>query len=232
MAQYKDEISGEVRITGVINDTEFSASGEASGNPSTGEYKVHLDYENVPDGWHPLMYTDVKVSLLFLREENGAKNFLSLADGTYRSAGTIDFGDGYNLRNHTSISMIDQSTFRAVYVMTGTARMDELTDMEYFEETMIPMGQGRVAALALARWTCRREEPLDAMFATMYTFKNGNTLDQPQVRRIEASPNFEINQEESQERKRFSSNYTGMVTQIPRPRSVEEGGPYVGFLIS
>src|SRR6266540_2593677 len=75
-------LSGEVRITGVINDEEFSAEGEASGNPTTGEYRVTLNYKHIPRGWHPLMYTDVKVSLLFLKEEGSAVNFLTLCGGT------------------------------------------------------------------------------------------------------------------------------------------------------
>jgi len=50
------QISGDVRVSGVINDYEFSAEGEATGNPSTGEYSVKLDYTDVPKGLHPLMY--------------------------------------------------------------------------------------------------------------------------------------------------------------------------------
>ncbi len=114
------ELSGEVRVTGVINDEEFAAEGEASGDPETGRYKVTLRYDNVPDGWDPIMYTDVKVSLLFHREEGRGQNFLSAAGGTYRSAGNIDFGQGDLLRNNTVIELLDESTFRAVYVMHGS----------------------------------------------------------------------------------------------------------------
>jgi hypothetical protein len=221
--QRGQEISGDVRISGVINDYEFSAEGEATGNPSTGEYSVKLDYTDVPKGWHPLMYTDVKVSLLFLKEEDGGKNFLSLANGTYTSAGSIDFGEGYVLRNNTNIRMVDDSTFQAVYIMTGTAQMDELTNLQFFEETMLPMGPGKIAALAIARWQCRNDEPLEAIFSTRYNFDSQARLDRPQVRRIEANPTMEG-------MRNFSSTYTGFVRQLPR--MVEEGGPYIGHLIS
>jgi hypothetical protein len=80
-------------ISGNVKDEEFSAAGEAAGSPETGEFRVRLDYRHVPSGWHPHMYPDVKVSLLFLREEDGGQNFLTLAGGQYTSAGTIDVGD-------------------------------------------------------------------------------------------------------------------------------------------
>lgn len=216
------QISGEVRITGVINDEEFSAEGDASGDPSTGEYRVRLEYAHIPTGWHPLMYTDVKVSLLFLKEEEHGRNFLNLTGGSYTSAGTIDFGDGHVLRNNTNIRLLDQRTFRAVYVMYGTARMDELVGMEYFEETMLPFGPGRIAALAIARWNTRSGQPLDAIFSTRYNFDPKYRLDRPQMRRIEAKPSLD--------RMTFSSTYTGRVRHLPR--LIEEGGPYIGHLIS
>ncbi len=216
-----DRLSGEVRITGVINDEEFSASGEASGSPSTGEYTVRLDYASIPRGWHPHMYTDVKVSLLFLREEGNGKNFLSLAGGKYTSAGTIDLGDGNVLRNNTVIELLDERTFRAVYVMYGTAQVGELGPMEYFEETMLPWGPGRIAALGLARWTRPDGQPIDALFSTRYNFDERHRLDRPQFRRIEAKPRMEA--------RTFAASYTGFVQHLPR--HIEEGGPYIGHLI-
>lgn len=215
-------ISGDVRISGAINDVEFSAEGEASGNPATGEYSVTLRYNQIPDGWHPLMYTDVKVSLLFLREERGAKNFLSIAKGTYRSAGHIDFGEGNVLSNHTSIRMIDAKRFSAVYVMNGRAHTGELTGMDFFEETMLPFGSGKIAALAIARWTRRDGSKLDAIFSTRYTFDPKYSLDRAQVRRIEAKPTLKANV--------FSSEYTAFVRQLPR--GADDGGPYIGHLIA
>jgi hypothetical protein len=217
-----EELAGTVRITGVINDSEFWAEGEASGNPSTGEYKVHLDYKSVPPGWDPLMYTDVKVSLLFLKEEGKAQNFLRLANGNYTSAGTIDLGDGNVLRNNTRISLLDKRTFVAVYVMYGTAHTGELSSMEFFEETLLPFGKGRIAALGLARWKRPDGTDLDAMFSTQYYLENGSQLAHPQVRRIEAKPNFQEG--------RFASTYVGKVRLLPR--IIEEGGPYIGHLIA
>ena len=75
MAAAALRISGEVKISGAINDVEFSAVGEASGDPSRGEFTVRLDYTTIPAGWHPLVYIDPKVNFLFIRKEGGAKNF-------------------------------------------------------------------------------------------------------------------------------------------------------------
>ncbi|GHF33193.1 hypothetical protein E5082_31910 [Streptomyces griseoluteus] len=80
------------------------------------------------------MYTDVKVSLLFHREEVEGKNLLSLANGTYRTAGTIDLGSGNVLRNNTVIQLVNEDRFNAVYVMNGTAQTGELENIEFFEE--------------------------------------------------------------------------------------------------
>jgi hypothetical protein len=214
-------LSGDVRITGVINDQEFSASGDAAGDPDTGEYEVRLEYEHVPEGWHPLMYTDVKVSLLFHREEGRGKNFLTLADGRYTSAGTIDLGGGNILRNNTMIELLDERTFRAVYVMYGTAQTGELTRMHHFEETMLPLGPGRVAALALARWERKDGSELDALFSTRYQWSGGGQLAHPQFRKLEAEPSFDG--------KTFRSSYRGFIKHLPA--AVEEGGPYIGHLI-
>jgi hypothetical protein len=214
------EMSGDIRITGAINDEEFSAQGSASGNPSTGEYKVRLDYTNIPKGWHPFMYTDVKVSLLFLREEDGGTNFLNLTAGTYKSAGTIDLGDGNILRNNTNIKRTGSNTFVAVYVMNGTAHIDELVGMDYFEETMLPFGPGRIASLAIAQWKTKRK-PVEALFSTRYLFEEKYRLDRAQFRRIEATPQFDG--------KSFTCTYKAFVKALPK---VEEGGPYIGHLIS
>jgi len=196
-------LTGDVRITGVINDQEFSADGTATGDPDTGEYEVQLDYERVPAGWHPLMYTDVKVSLLFHREEGDGKNFLTLAGGRYTSAGSIDLGDGYVLRNNTMIELLDKHSFRAVYVMYGTAVTGELTGFDEFEETMLPLGPGKIAALAIARWPRADGTSLDAMFSTRYQLANGGRLHRPQFRKMEAEPSFDG--------RSFRSRYRGFI---------------------
>ena len=215
-------LSGNVRITGVINDEEFSAEGDASGSPSTGEYKVTLNYKNIPKGWNAFMYTDVKVSLLFLKEDGKSQNFLTLTGGTYKSAGAIDLGGGNFLRNNTDIRLLNDSTFVAVYVMYGTAHLPELTGMSFFEETMLPFGPGRIAALGLARWPAADGSAVDAMFSTQYFFDSKRQLMRPQIRRIEARPSFK--------KGTFSSTYNGIVNVLPR--MVEEGGPYIGHLIA
>ena len=217
----KNLISGDVRISGVINDEEFTASGNASGNPDTGEFQVMLNYENIPKGWHPFMYVDIKASLLFLREEAKGQNFLSLNGGVYRSAGTIQFGDGNILHNHTNIRMLNDRKFTAVYYMQGTAHTGRILGLEYFEETMLPMGNGNIAALAIAKWKSENQKPLTAMLATRYIFDEKKSLKQPQFRRIEAKPKLDKNV--------FSCTYIGYVK--PLPRVVEKGGAYIGHLI-
>jgi len=216
------KLSGDVRITGIINDEEFSAAGEASGDASTGDYTVRLEYTHVPHGWHPLMYTDVKVSLLFLKEQDQGQNFLSLTGGHYTSAGTIDLGAGNILRNNTVINLTDKNHFTAVYVMHGTAHTGDLSTMEYFEETMLPFGPGRIAALGIARWKTKDGKPLDGLFSTRYMFDQKHRLNRPQMRRIEAKPSLR--------EMTFASTYTSLVRALPR--LVEEGGPYIGHLIS
>jgi hypothetical protein len=218
------QLSGTVFISGVINDCEFSADGHASGDADSGQYTVELNYKTVPAGWDPLMYTDVKVSLLFLKEEQGATNFLSLTGGKYTSSGSIDFGDGNYLRNNTTIEVVDGNKIRAVYVMYGTAKTGRLSSMEFFEETLLPFGPGRIAALAVARWKTADGKPLDAIFSTRYDFDKKHSLKQSQVRRIEARPSFD------KLTSRFSSTYQGRV--LPIPNLVNRAGPYIGHLIA
>jgi hypothetical protein len=222
----KFPISGDVRISGIINDEEFSATGEAAGDPVTGRYQVTLNYTSIPKGWHPFMYTDVKVSLLFLKEEGGAQNFLSLANGVYQSAGTIDLGNGNLLKNNTNIRMLNKNRFTAVYVMCGTAHTGDLNQMEFFEETLLPFGPGRIAAIAMARWKSRSGEVFDALFSTRYIFDSKKELKRPQFRRVNANATLKA----SKTGGTFRASYTGFVR--PLPRGVEEGGPYIGHLIA
>lgn len=216
------KLSGSVRITGVINDDEFWAEGEAVGDPESGEYTVRLEYERVPRGWDPLLYTDVKVSLLFHREEQEGRNLLSVTGGSYRTSGSIDLGNGNLLRNNTMIEMVDDETFRAVYVMYGTAQTGKLQDIEFFEETMIPFGKGKIAALALARWKTTDGKDLDAIFSTKYVLSNEEAaLEGAQFRRMEAHPTFDG--------RTFQCSYNGYIQNLPR--FVEKKGAYIGHLI-
>ena len=216
------DLNGKVRIVGVINDEEFAADGDVSGNPSTGEFRVRLDYNHIPAGWHPHMYIDVKVGLLFLREEDGGQNFLTLSKGKYRSTGSIDLGGGFSIRNNAEIAMRDEHSFIANYAMFGVAHLGELAELEHFEETMLPMGPGQIAAIALARWKRPGAEPVDAVFATRYRLSEPITLGAVQVRRLHAEP--------SVRGKRFECTYTAFVRALPH--LVETGGPYIGHLIA
>ena len=216
------KIKGAVKISGVINDEEFSAKGEASGNPETGEFMVRLDYTNFPKGWHPFMYMDVKVGLLFLKEICEGQNLLSLAEGNYTAAGSIDLGNGNMVRNHARIKMLDKDTFNAVYLMHGIAHTGELLAMEYFEETMLPMDNGVVAALGIARWKTKEGKPLDAMLSTKYNFDPKLRLKRAQFRRIEATPKLEGMS--------FTCTYKGFVQDLPRPE-IHDKGAYIGHLI-
>lgn len=215
------QITGNVRISGVINDVEFSASGSATGDPSAGRYKVSLKYSEIPKGWHPLMYADPKVGLLFLKEQDGGENFQSVTGGRYTSAGTIDLGDGNLLRNNADIRMLTGNRFIANYVMSGTAHIDRLIALEFFEETMLPLGPGRAVGLAIARWKTRGGKPLDGLFSNRYSFDPRRRLARPQVRRIEAKPTMRGMS--------FSLANVGSVRALPR--LVERKGPYIGNLI-
>jgi hypothetical protein len=215
------DMQGEVHISGVINDEEFSAHGEASGNPQTGEYRLELRYSSIPKGWHPFLYTDPKVGLLFLREEEQGRNLLTLARGIYTASTTIDLGEGNLLRNNAVIRMVDANRFVASYAMYGTSRIEALIGMDYLEETMLPMGPGRIAALAIARWSTADGGKIDAILSTRYTFDVQHRLDRPQIRRIEVQPDLQANT--------FTARFTGSARSLPR--LIEEGGPYIGHLI-
>jgi hypothetical protein len=211
------EITGKVKVTGVINDEEFAATGEVAGDPEAGRFRARLAYEHVPANWHPIMYTDVKAGLLFYREVGLGQNFLSLADGTYTAAGHIDLGGGALLRNHAVIELLDEHTFRAAYVMHGIAPTGPLAALEHFEETMIPMGPGRVGAVAFARWKREDGSDLDAMFSTRFDFPNKATLAGSQLRTIVASPRFEFDETGSDLRRggTFTCEYDAVVRDLP-----------------
>lgn len=216
------KLTGRVRISGVINDDEFRAQGEAAGDPETGEYQVHLEYEQVPRDWDPILYTDAKVGLLFQKEDDNSKNMHSLTDGNFLASGIIDLGRGNFLRNNASIKMLDNETFVADYVMHGTAKTGVLNNIDFFEETMVPFGDGVIAGMALARWKTADGNNLDAIFSTRYTLDNkSQTLTGPQLRRLDAHPRCNGSV--------FDCDYRGQLQALPR--LVERQAPYIGHLI-
>lgn len=182
-------LTAEIRITGAINDEEFGATGNATGDPQTGKWHLRLDYSNFPANWHPFLYVDAKVGLLYYREHEGGKNMLSLAGGSFRASSTIDLGHGFILHNNAEIKRVTQTHFRASYLMYGTIRTFELTEVESFQEIMVPVGPGRVAGLALARWRGGVEK-LEAIMSTRYDFEPVGSLDQTQLRVLTAEPSL------------------------------------------
>jgi hypothetical protein len=182
-------LTAEIKITGAINDEEFGATGSASGDPQTGQWHLRLDYSNFPANWHPFLYVDAKVGLIYYREHEGGRNMLSLSDGSFRASSTIDLGHGFILRNNAEIKKVSQTHFRASYLMYGTIRTFELTEIESFQEIMVPAGPGRVAGLALARWRGGVEK-LEAIQSTRYDFETARTLDQTQLRVLTAEPSL------------------------------------------
>lgn len=223
-AKYGRELSGKVRISGVINDEKFEAEGDAQGNTETGEYSLRLNYDHIPRNWHPTLYSDPKVGLLFQREEGRGQNYLSLTGGTFRSSGFIELGEGFLLRTTAVIRLLDQRTFQAVYAMYGTAHTGDLTGLDFFEETMLPFGPQQVVGLGLSRWRRGDGSTLDGVSLTRYHFDSGPGLRGPQVRRVDLSPEFD------KRRGAFSGKFRGHVKALPR--LVEEGGPYIGHLIA
>lgn len=184
-------LTAEITIAGAINDEEFRASGEAAGDPGSGEWRLRLDYTNIPNHWHPFLYIDAKVGLLFIKELGGGQNMLTLADGSYRASSSIDFGAGNLVRNNAVIERKDNSTFRAAYLMHGTVRAFDLHEVLTFDEVMVPVGPGRVAGVAIGRW--KGLETLEAVMSTRYIFDVARTLDQVQVRRFDCEPTLQGN---------------------------------------
>lgn len=216
----KGVLAGEVRITGVINDQEFSATGRASGDPSTGEYDLQLEYERIPADWHPLMYLDPKIGLLFHREEGRGRNVLNARGKGFRSSGTIDLGDGNVLRNNAVIR-VDGDRISASYVMYGTARTGDLAAVDFFEETVLPFGPGKLAGLAIARWKRSDGSTLDGLLSTRYEFDPATSLERPQLRKMEATASLDGG--------KYHSQHRGLIRHLGSV--VEEGGPYIGHLI-
>jgi hypothetical protein len=200
-------LTAEIRITGAINDEEFAATGEASGDPATGEWRLQLDYSHFPADWHPFLYVDAKIGLLFVKEHAGGKNLLSLADGAFRASTTIDFGGGSLLRNNALIERLSDEHFRASYLMHGTTRVPKLTSVESFEEVMVPLGDGRVAGMAIARWKGERDS-VEAVMSTRYSYDTLRGLEHMQLRRFDVKPQLTD--------MTFSADYRAEVSPITR----------------
>ena len=204
----------EVDIIGVINDTKFKAKG--TGSAKSGTVSLRLDYSEVPEGWHPLVYSDPLINLSYLKEINDARCLGMLTDTKYRAERVFDFGKGYQLRSLAQISKRNNVAVGA-YSMTGTVRVPNLIDVEPFEEVMIPSGPGTALGIGMLRFKTENKEIIEAVASTRYFFDQGLRIPFTQIRRTESICKAD--------KGKFDGKFK--VTVQPMP-NIHKDGPYLG----
>jgi hypothetical protein len=178
----------KVNVIGVINDQKFTTRGTGAVDPDTGLCSIRLTYSRVPEMWHIYNYSDPLVLLAGYREEGGGLNFMSMCHGGYSSESTIDFGAGMSLRKTASIRW-EGCYIHADYAIVGSARVDDITGIEPYEEFMHPAGDGQIIAVGLARWQTTSRGIIEAVVSSRYKFiEHKEVLKIPQVRSFKVKP--------------------------------------------
>ncbi|PGU19081.1 hypothetical protein [Bacillus thuringiensis] len=183
----------KVDVFGCINDHKFKTNGTGHIDTVTGEADICLCYSSCPPGWTPLNYSDPLVLLAGYKEINGGMNMLSLTKGGFRAESTIDFGSGMSLRKTANIR-VEGDTLIANYSIFGAARVDNIVDVEPYEEHMIPAGDGQVIAIGLAQWKTSDNKGIQAVVSSRYFFEEPlDIIKRHQVRRFEVKASLSKN---------------------------------------
>lgn len=198
----------KIEVFGCINDRKFTMTGTGHIDPTKGDAKVRLCYSCCPPEWTPLNYSDPLVLLAGYREMHGGMNFLSLAKKGYRAESTIDFGGGLMLRKTATVRFEGDSLF-ASYSLFGTARVANIIKIEPYEEHMIPVGDGQVIAVGLAKWNTSDNHTIKAVVSSRYFFEEPiEELKSLQIRR------FEVKASLSKDGLVYEGNYKTSITAV------------------
>jgi hypothetical protein len=158
-----------VNVFGCINDQKFRMRGTGSCDPEAGSATLDLAYSNTPQHWHIFNYSDPLILLTAYKEIDGGLNFLSMAHQGYEAECTIDFGAGLMLRKTASVWW-EADTVHADYCLWGCARCQDISSILPYDEHMIPVGDGKVIAIGLARWGTTAGPLVEAVVSSRYTF--------------------------------------------------------------
>lgn len=189
-----------VEIIGVINDQKFTVEGDGNVDPEHGHAEIELNYSNVPSGWNPLNYSDPLVLLAGYEERDGGQNLMSLTEGGYDVQSTIDFGEGLSLRKTASIR-VNGNRLDAVYSLIGSARVEDITEIEPYREYLLPAGEGQIIGVGIGEWRTP-DDTVDALVSSRYQFKEPReVLKRPQIRE------FDVNAELDDDGSRFEAEY-------------------------
>jgi hypothetical protein len=206
----------KVHIIGIINDTKFTA--QVEGTASEGRSSLHLDYTEVPKGWHPLIYSDPLINLSFLKEFNGARCLGMLTDTNYRAERVFDFGKGFQLRGLAKIHR-EGNVVVGAYSMHGVVHVTNLVGVEPFEEVMIPSGPGNAVGVGVLRLLAENKETIEGIVSTRYFFDEKVRVPFPQIRRSKIDARVRENV--------FSGEFSMTVRPMP---AMQRESPYIGHM--
>lgn len=208
------EVKLSVHIIGVINDTKFIATGTGLGRD--GKTSLQIEYSDVPVGWDPLIYSDPLINLSFLKEIGGARCLGMLTGPNYTAERVFDFGKGQQLRALAKITK-EGDVVIGSYSMVGTVHIPKLTEVEPFEEVMIPSGHGESIGIGMLRFKTINGEKVEAVASTRYYFDKKARIPFPQIRRAKISAKVHNNV--------FSGEFDIKVQPMPQ---IQKDGPYIG----
>ena len=184
----------ELRIQGLgeINGLSYKADGEGRGDDTLGEVSFGATFSQVPDGVDPfasILAVIIIPTVMFGREDDGARNLISLVDGEFQFRQTV-VGDGVDAASVGDVRASNERGFVWTHRAVGRVELPPITDIDPFRAVMLPQGPGHITeviAMPIVAGGSRRT--LHAV--RHFTFSPRVQLDREQVRDISVKPSVQ-----------------------------------------
>jgi len=168
--------TGDVRVTSTgssfINGELFTMSYKATGSRQDGTIETDWELSSVPKGMPILVLVDCTsagVSPIFAREQNGAKNLLSLAGGNYRLQRTFDYGT-YGRYEFTYEIRTSGDDVTSTGVQEGSLNLPEIESAQLsLVEYLIPAGPRRLHGFMRTSKTLKNGEQVPVNITGVYS---------------------------------------------------------------
>ena len=175
--------------SGTVNETSFTATGAGEGDSSSGRLWFDVEFSAVSEGTDPLANLLAVLILptgLFGREENGAENLLTLADGDFGFRQLLA-GDGIAAQSSGTLARTGDRQFTWSSLAEGRVELRSVSEIHPFNVIMLPAGLGKL--IETIEWPIVDDGAPKRVYAIRhFSFKPIAELKEHQLREVTIKP--------------------------------------------
>jgi len=142
----EDPFSLVIEGSGVVNGTEFTATGRGEGDALSGALSFEVDFSAIAEDTDPvanLLGVLILITGLFGKEIDGAENLLTLTDGDFYFTQLLA-GDDVEINSSGKLARTGEREFTWSSYAEGTAALSSVSEIHPFKVVMIPAGHGKL----------------------------------------------------------------------------------------